>query len=552
MTAKGASRQVPQKAAATKKKPAYNLLFSWSFLAQTILCTSAVAAALFFAQRFRASREVFESVYDWVIDNLISKANEMAWWSLIALLSSSCCAFQLILNLFSIGCAGFNTVLGPVRPVFLSLTFCLQVWMWVSLERDHQYPQAVASTVLTAFLTFLPEVLFLFQNCRGWRRGKEREGLVHMRMRIEGMGCVACVDAIHRAIMGTQHVASVRVLLEKGEAEVEVKKTPEKAPEKILQEACDRVTASGFPSVPFEDSKEAIAASEEEYPKQGLTEQQEAGKDDVHSPPPSGLRQRGTNLRSKVFDKSSFGGSEKEGEKKKGHFQQREKGESPGTVIGRWLGDLVAAVFAGLLGSSCCALQLGLNFLSAIDVLHVGCAGFNKVLGPLRPTLRFVIFCWLSFLWFRVLTSGQKEGQSGAKQKRNSITRLTVRTLLTLLLLFLPEVLRYGGGPAIAPPPGNARRLVFTVDNMGCEACESAVRLEMERFDGVLQAEVDFETGRAELLAAEDWGFSESGLDERLRLRGYELHEEGWMTRKMKFDAMHGSTSMKSALGLIG
>ena len=28
--------------------------------------------------------------------------------------------------------------------------------------------------------------------------------------------------------------------------------------------------------------------------------------------------------------------------------------------------------------------QLGLNLLSAMDVLHVGCAGFNKTLGPVR------------------------------------------------------------------------------------------------------------------------------------------------------------------------
>jgi hypothetical protein len=34
---------------------------------------------------------------------------------------------------------------------------------------------------------------------------------------------------------------------------------------------------------------------------------------------------------------------------------------------------------SGLLSSSCCALQLLLNGLASFDVLHVGCAGFNKV-----------------------------------------------------------------------------------------------------------------------------------------------------------------------------
>ena len=39
------------------------------------------------------------------------------------LLASSCCIVQLVLNFFSIGCAGFNTMLQPYRPIILSLVF---------------------------------------------------------------------------------------------------------------------------------------------------------------------------------------------------------------------------------------------------------------------------------------------------------------------------------------------------------------------------------------------------------------------------------------------
>lgn len=42
-------------------------------------------------------------------------------------------------------------------------------------------------------------------------------------------------------------------------------------------------------------------------------------------------------------------------------------------------------VLGGLLGSSCCLLQLGANALASLNVVHIGCAGFNKVLGPIRP-----------------------------------------------------------------------------------------------------------------------------------------------------------------------
>ena len=42
-----------------------------------------------------------------------------------------------------------------------------------------------------------------------------------------------------------------------------------------------------------------------------------------------------------------------------------------------------ASLIGGLLSSSCCLLQILLNFLS------LGCAGFNKLLGPLRPQVPF-------------------------------------------------------------------------------------------------------------------------------------------------------------------
>ena len=46
------------------------------------------------------------------------------------------------------------------------------------------------------------------------------------------------------------------------------------------------------------------------------------------------------------------------------------------------------AIAAGLLSSSCCLLQLVLNVLAMLNVVHIGCAGFNKVLGPWRTEMR--------------------------------------------------------------------------------------------------------------------------------------------------------------------
>ena len=58
-------------------------------------------------------------------------------------------------------------------------------------------------------------------------------------------------------------------------------------------------------------------------------------------------------------------------------------------------GSHLTSVMAGLAGSSCCLVQLMLNGLAALDVAHIGCAGFNK-LGPLRSLVWLTLFLSLT------------------------------------------------------------------------------------------------------------------------------------------------------------
>ena len=86
----------------------------------------------------------------------------------------------------------------------------------------------------------------------------------------------------------------------------------------------------------------------------------------------------------------------------------------------------MCGVVAGLASSSCCLLQLALNGLSSLNVLHVGCAGFNKTLGPIRTPLRVISLAYLGGLW--VFTA----------RRGISKRRVLLNTLLTLALMFLP------------------------------------------------------------------------------------------------------------------
>ena len=67
---------------------------------------------------------------------------------------------------------------------------------------------------------------------------------------------------------------------------------------------------------------------------------------------------------------------------------------------------LSKALALGLIASSYCWMQLALNLLSNFRHsfglglgVGVGCAGFNTVLGPLRPFMRCITLVWLLWNW---------------------------------------------------------------------------------------------------------------------------------------------------------
>ncbi|KAL3778790.1 hypothetical protein ACHAW5_006756 [Stephanodiscus triporus] len=166
----------------------------------------------------------------------------------LPLLSSSCCAIQLIVNaLTGWGCAGFNSYLGaidlvlfdslsiadgtvdtlfsrwsgPIRPAILPL---LLMSTWKLLPY-----QAWGWTVLSISLAFLPELVDIWNanRSRRWRRthvddkcdtGEEITALSPSSITVEAiltlniptMGCVACVNKVDASIRGCNSAASIR------------------------------------------------------------------------------------------------------------------------------------------------------------------------------------------------------------------------------------------------------------------------------------------------------------------------------------------------------
>lgn len=414
-------------------------------------------------------------------------AHSLALWSVLGLLSSACCAIQILLNAASIGCAGFNTYLGPLRPSFLALTAVLQAgqlyFAFFDGRASGRMPVAVtlSGLAVAAALSLMPEALALLAASRS-RRGKAAAAAgaaagARLRVRFDlgdAMGCASCAESVQRTLLGDAAVLQCSASVERGSASALVCLQAQETAEEAAGRLAQKLAAAGF-------GAEVAGLVAEAGEPEGDAAPARRGIGSALSSPARWLGLRG--------------------------------GGAPASYA--------PAVTLGLASSSCCAVQLMLNALAAMDVLHVGCAKFNTVLGPLRPYLRSATLAWLAALWAVALR--------GRAPRRRA---LAAQSALCLALMFMPEALRFCaehrvfGVAAVAPPVDAVRLLRFRVDGMGCEACEQHVRSAIERSSGVVRADVDFASGEAVVHAVTDWGFDAEAIAAVLERDGFDMLRE--------------------------
>ena len=226
----------------------YHLVWTPGFLPR-VTCTLALIYTLSLIEDVR---DIFDGYFEALKVEAVRGASHMKWWTLISLLSSSCCALQLFLNVFSVGCAGFNTVLGPYRPNMIGFGVAGQIHMWKNVRLNVQYSQAYAATLFTFFLTFLPEWVHLINMYNEWEVKRKKTDSVYSAnckiiLEIQNMACVACVNTISNTIRGADGVLASSVDFKSGRANVVVANdTAAKMREKI-DAICERVESCGFP-----------------------------------------------------------------------------------------------------------------------------------------------------------------------------------------------------------------------------------------------------------------------------------------------------------------
>ncbi|CAG8553610.1 15854_t:CDS:1 [Dentiscutata erythropus] len=133
------------------------------------------------------------------------------WAILCGLLSSSCCVIQLILNIFSVGCAGFS-LLTPYRLVFLSFTAILIT------TTIFQYGLLSKRTLITIFISVLlsisPEVVSRYNQSNissmpmSDYSNKQVEIFV---LQINGISCEGCANRIKNHFDAQPHVIYSKV-----------------------------------------------------------------------------------------------------------------------------------------------------------------------------------------------------------------------------------------------------------------------------------------------------------------------------------------------------
>jgi hypothetical protein len=334
-------------------KKQLHLVSDAGFVRSTVRCLVLEVALLYAAYSYAPLRFWAVDMYESIKLKMLGFAHYMAWWSMLGLLSSACCVLQILLNAFSFGCAGFNTVLGPLRPPLIAFTLIAQsISWWVAFPLPFQWGPTAATTALSLFFTFSPELLYVVNKrraetaARGAKASSASDrtarSLARMAFEPNAMGCISCVNKVSKTLAAhSPLVVGYSVSLASASADVLLSPENDDA-SSLARRLVDEVVAAGFPA--------KLAAITPATPEDiaRISDPGQAGRaDEEHKAAGN----------SKVDTCGTF------------------------SLLVPWM----QCVVGGLLGSSCCLIQLGANLLASLNVAQIGCTGFNKVLGPMRP-----------------------------------------------------------------------------------------------------------------------------------------------------------------------
>ncbi|TPX74295.1 hypothetical protein CcCBS67573_g04446 [Chytriomyces confervae] len=157
---------------------------------------------------------------------------------LLALLGSSCCLIQLILNAMSIGCAGF-ALLDPLSPVFTSLTVVsLSLSLWRVRFRPNR--SIAATAALSLFLLSLPSLVDKYNKSNlSHLESTTPKCTVSVTWNIHGLKCLGCAARLKSHLDALDGIEAATVDFSQNEVSV---RAPLSARDRTEEEASTLTT----------------------------------------------------------------------------------------------------------------------------------------------------------------------------------------------------------------------------------------------------------------------------------------------------------------------
>ncbi|KAL9540997.1 hypothetical protein MBANPS3_009368 [Mucor bainieri] len=141
--------------------------------------------------------------------------------ALTALLSSSCCVIQLILNFFSVSCAGF-AVFTPYRSVLSTVTILLLSYNLVTATTASQTRRKLVILVVSVLLMVSPEIVQWVNQSSATTIATTAKNHYY-RIHLDGLGCEACANRIKNTLMSTEWISDAKVYFNNKTAIVQIK-----------------------------------------------------------------------------------------------------------------------------------------------------------------------------------------------------------------------------------------------------------------------------------------------------------------------------------------
>ncbi|KAG2231503.1 hypothetical protein BDF21DRAFT_420072 [Thamnidium elegans] len=136
--------------------------------------------------------------------------------TLTALLSSSCCVIQLVLNFFSISCAGF-AIFTPYRRLLTTVTILMLAY--TIRNKGIKNRQVLISTFISVAFMISPEIV---KTINVSSTDKVVSSIVfYFRVHLDGLGCEACANRIKNRLNAVEWILDTRVYFDNSTAIVQ-------------------------------------------------------------------------------------------------------------------------------------------------------------------------------------------------------------------------------------------------------------------------------------------------------------------------------------------